>query len=107
MSYDVDLVIRTGGEDLASVGWGWNYTSNCSPMWREAGANLADFHGKLASDCLPVLQSAIQTLRADPKRFTSMNPPNGWGSYETLLPALEELAAQFAGHPKATVQVSR
>jgi hypothetical protein len=107
MSYDIWLEINTGGPEPASVGRDWNYTSNCGRMWREAGADLAEFNGQYAGNCLPLLDKAIHNLRAEPAKYEAMNPANGWGSYATLLPALEELAANFRAHPLATVQVSR
>jgi hypothetical protein len=107
VSYDIWLEIDTGGPEPACVGRDWNYTSNCVPMWRAAGADLAEFHGKSAADCIPVLSAAIELLRAEPARFEAMDPENGWGSYETLVPALEALLANFEHHPRATVGVSR
>lgn len=106
MSYDIDLIIDTGGAEPYYLDLDWNYTSNVAPMWRAAGANLADFHGKTAGECAPILRAGIETMRADPARFTAMNPPNGWGSYERLLPALDELLAAFEAHPLARVEVS-
>jgi len=106
MSYDVYLEIDTGGEESALL-TEWNYTSNCAAMWTAAGAPIRDFHGKPASECAVILRAAIDTMRADPARFRAMDPPNGWGSYETLLPALEGLLSQMVNHPKATVSVSR
>jgi hypothetical protein len=34
-----------------------------------------------------------------------MDPPNGWGSYADLLPALDRLLEMFHSAPKATVRV--
>ena len=108
MSYDISLSIDTGGDEPACLpDLCWNYTGNCARMWRAAGADLAEFHHKLAGDCLLDLEAAIRALCADPARFKEMDPPNGWGSYDTLLPALVELADAFRRHPKATVEVSR
>jgi hypothetical protein len=107
MSYDIWLTVDTGGPEPATVGEDWNYTSNCGPMWRAAGADLAEFDDKVAGDCLPILEAAIKTLQTDREQFIAMNPPNGWGSYDTLVPALEKLAQQFRYHPKATVRVWR
>lgn len=107
MSYDIWLEIDTGGPEPAAVGGQWNYTSNCGPMWRAAGADLAEFHGKTAGDCLLALTAGITELRAHPAKYEAMNPPNGWGSYDSLIPALEELAGTFRSHPKATVKVYR
>ncbi len=107
MSYDIYLTIDTGGPEHALVTDGWNYTSNCAPMWRQAGADLATFHARKAGDCLPVLDAAIAAMRADPDTFRKMDPPNGWGSYDSLLPQLEALAEDLRRHPNATVAVSR
>ena len=109
MSYDISLVIDTGGLAPATIGGAdfWNYTSNCARMWRLAGADLAEFDGKTAGACLIVLEAAVMTMKRDPLPYLALNPDNGWGSYDTLLPALDELAAMFRAHPKATVVVSR
>lgn len=106
MSYDVWLEIDTGGPEPAYL-TDWNYTSNCAPMWRAAGADLAQFDGKAASECLPVLDAAIAEMAANPAKYRAMDPANGWGSYDGLLPDLRELADQFRSHPRATVRVSR
>jgi hypothetical protein len=107
VSYHIGLTIDTGGPEPASLDADWNYTSNCGPMWRAAGADLAEFHGKTAGECLPVLEAGIAELRANPAKYIAMNPENGWGSYDSLLPRLDELAAYFRRHLKATVVVSR
>jgi hypothetical protein len=108
MSYDVWLTIDTGGPEPAVVGRdSWGYTSNCAPMWRAAGADLGEFDGKLAGDCARLLRSAIVRMKAIPATFEAMNPENGWGSYKTLVPALERLLKEFELHPLATVRVSR
>lgn len=116
MSYDLRLV----GEEVsvpcrACKGEGavtlrpeygdYNMTSNVAPMWRAAGADLAEFHGKRAKDCIPGLDTAVAAMASDPARFEAMNPPNGWGSYTGCLAFLRELRQQFAEHPDATVDV--
>jgi hypothetical protein len=106
MSYDITLTVDTGGEEPAVVG-DWNYTSNCGPMWRAAGADLAGFDGKPASECATVLRAALTAVRAEPERYEAMNPRNGWGSYASLLPALGELLKLCERHPLATVHVWR
>lgn len=107
VSYDIWLEADLGGPEPMEVGLWWNYTSNCGPMWREAGADLAEFHGRQAGDCGEALLCAIQTMEREPERFQAMNPSNGWGSYDTLLPALRELLEMFKRAPRATVKVSR
>jgi hypothetical protein len=107
MSYDVWLEVDTGGAEPAQVGESWNQTSNVAPMWRAAGADLAEFHGMLAADCVPQLQAAITNMVEQPDKYTPMNPPNGWGSYDTCLGFLRGLLAEFVKHPKATVHIWR
>lgn len=107
MSYSIGLEIDTGGEHPTDLGEYWNFTSNCAPMWRRAGADLADFEGKLAAGCLPLTVSAIEHMKANPSVYEAMNPLNGWGDYPTCLTALVNLASMLRIHPKATVRVSR
>ncbi|PZG07179.1 hypothetical protein C1I95_31390 [Micromonospora craterilacus] len=107
MSYDIHLSIDSGGPEPATVWGSWNYTSNCGAMWRRAGADLAEFEGKTAAECLPILVAAIRRMEDEPATYQAMNPPNGWGDYDSLLHALRQLADAFRAHPKATVEVHR
>lgn len=107
MSYTICLDIDTGGSEPATLDVDWDFTSNCAPMWRHAGADLAKFDGELAGSCVPLLESAIAHMKANPSEYKAMDPLNGWGSYDLLVPALEELVAGFRRHPKATVRVHR
>ncbi len=106
MSYDVTLVADTGGAEPVEV-FSWNYTSNCAPMWRKAGVDIAEFDGQVAADCAVQLEYAIAAMECDPQTYVEMNPSNGWGSYETLLPALHNLLAAMRAHPKTKVDVWR
>ncbi len=101
MSYDVSLCIDTGGQEPACL------TSNVAAMWRRAGADLVAFDGRVAADVLPALRAAIVVMEDDPATYKAMNPPNGWGDYDSCLEFLGELVKDFASHPKATVVVSR
>lgn len=108
MSYDIHLEADLGGPEPIQVGdLYWNCTSNLAPMWRAAGADLASFDGRPAWECIPVLATAIGELELHPETYTPMNPANGWGSYEALLPILRNLLAAFKQAPQATVRVSR
>lgn len=108
MSYWIHLEADLGGpEPLTVGGLDWNYTSNGGPMWRAAGADLAAFDQRPAWECIPVLAAAIGEMEAHPSTYEAMNPENGWGSYETLLPALRTLLSAFQGAPKAIVRVNR
>lgn len=106
MSYDVYLTIDTGGPEPAWL-TDWNYTSNCAGMWRAAGCDIAEFHGKPAAELGAALRTAIDNLTGDPGKYDEMNPPNGWGSRASLVVALARLADDCGNHPLATVSVSR
>jgi hypothetical protein len=108
MSYDLWLTIDTGGPTPVQVGTDHlNMTSNVAPMWRLAGADLAEFHDCPAGDALPLLDKAIEDMATSPDKYTPLNPPNGWGDYETCLEFLHRVRREFANHPLATVKVSR
>jgi hypothetical protein len=76
-----------GGKELAS----FNHTSNTAQMWRDAGCDLAAFHGKLASELAPVLLKTIQTIEEDPESYLQYEPSNGWGSLESTLHFLSNI----------------
>jgi hypothetical protein len=105
MSYDVYLT-PTEDSDGEELFWR-NYTSNCAPMWRAAGADLADMDGKPASQCGSVIGLAVQVMKNEPARFKAMNPPNGWGDYDSCIEFLAAIADACERDPEATVQVSR
>ena len=106
MSYDVDLVIDTGGPEPATVWGDWNYTYNCAEMWGKAGIDLNAYHGKPAAECIPLLRSGIAELEDHPGKYKPMNPKNGWGGYDSSLTALRKMFDGFVRHPKAIVKVS-
>lgn len=108
MSYVIWLEADLGGPEPVSVGnLDWNYTSNVSGMWREAGADLAAFDGRPVWECLPLLKLALTNLRSDPAKYRAMDPVDGWGSYDGVMPFLERLHEAMLAAPKATVRVSR
>lgn len=37
----------------------------------------------------------------------NLDAANGWGTYATALPWLEELVAEFEANPRATIRVSK
>jgi len=72
----------------------WNYTSNTNGMIRATGCDWPlDFGGRSGPDGAAYLHRVITALESDPVRFEAMNPPNGWGSYESLLDVLREMRA--------------
>lgn len=106
MSYDVSLSIATGGDSTACI-FDSNMTSNVAPMWRKAGADLAEMHGKTAAECAPVLAAAVLAMEMDPAGYKLMDPPNGWGDYEGCLDFLRSIRDACVRHPACVVEVSR
>lgn len=88
-----------------------NYTSNCSQMWDTAGCRLRDWAydkaaGRTAKTLIEPLRTAIAAMEADPAKYRAMNPANGWGSYNTVLPWLRAILAACEQYPEARVYVS-
>jgi hypothetical protein len=108
MSYDVWLEVRTGPNRDATMtaGW-WNYTSNGAPMWRAAGCDLAEFHGRPAFDLAPVAAAAAAEIAAHPSKYRDLEPDNGWGSMAGVIEYLGDIAEACALHQFAVVRVSR
>ena len=107
MSYDIWLEVDAGGPEPLQVGESWNYTSNGARLWEAAGLDLAAAAGRTAVSVAADLDAALIVLRADAARFEALNPPNGGGSYATLLPALDTLRAICRAAPYALVRVWR
>lgn len=86
--------------------WEVNLTYNLGPM-----LNLVDFHPDNWKDIpprefLPKLCTTIATLRADEEFYQTMNPENGWGSYEGLMrEVLQPLRNALITHPGARLYV--
>lgn len=106
MSYDVTVSLDAGGHEPIWVG-DWNYTSNMACAWRAAGAQIHEWDGKRAGDCAAQLADAIAVMVRDPARFRAFDAPNGWGSYETLVPSLRKLLRILRQAPDGVVSVSR
>lgn len=103
MGWDIRAEIDTGGEYPAEVGRSFNYTYNTSPMLYEVGISWRDLLGKPMTEVLPVLKDGLAKLQAKPEHFRTMNPANGWGSYDGLVEVLKEMILEFSEHPKATL----
>jgi len=106
MSYDIWLVIDTGDIEPVSIGDSWNYTSNCAPMWREAGCDLALCSGRPASHVGIGIRHALERMSAEPAKYEAMNPKNGHGDYVSLMEALDRLAHMCETNPRCSVLVS-
>jgi hypothetical protein len=107
VSWDADLI-----EDRGHSEGSWNYTHNTNRMIADAyeavtGTPTAQASGPLGpvigaawwdrlddmtgTEGRDYLAAIIRGLEADPDRWRAMNPPNGWGSYDSLLGVLREM----------------
>lgn len=83
-----------------------NYTHNVTPMWHRAGVYDALYmsDGKTAAEVLPELRAGLEAMRIDPEGYAAINPPNGWGSYETALPWLAALIEKFEANQDGVIR---
>lgn len=85
-----------------------NITHNVAPMLRAAGLDWHDYRDEpltatfLATDAI----GAMDRLVSDPERYRPMGAPNGWGTYDQVLPFLGRLILDCLKHPEAIVRVS-
>src|SRR5688572_13860735 len=96
MSWDISL-----HDDRGHTDGSWNYTHNCNGMANtvlaERGVDdpgtawwkrLVGVDGPTGA---ALLHEIITGLEADPERFRAMNPPNGWGDYDSFVATLKEM----------------
>lgn len=109
MSYDVYLMIDTGGDVPAPVTEGRNYTYNCAAMFRLAlgGNGINDLHGMRARDAVGRLEAAVAHMSHPDNEptYRALNPKNGWGKHETATEFLADVLKDCRRHPRATIEV--
>lgn len=80
----------------------FNHTYNCAPMWREVypdAKNMVDIDGMTGKESLPKLKHAIREMNRHSVKFIALNPPNGWGSYESFFKFLLDLVCEAEKYP--------
>ena len=107
MSLDVHLR-KTMPCDVYSA----NVTHNLAPMAKEAGIYYHlwrpdEIGVTKASELIEPLREGLERLRSDPDKYRSMNPENGWGSYDNFLPWIERYIEACVENPEAEVEVCR
>ena len=86
MSWDIGIELNGFKFEDAS----WNYTHNTNDMMRAAGYDwIYNLNGLKVVDTLPSFEHMLENLKADPERYTPMNPANGWGDYNSLVAVWE------------------
>jgi hypothetical protein len=89
-----------------------NITHNLGPMANAAGIYEAlwrpDENGIThARQLIEPLSVGLAKLTSDPDGFSVHNPPNGWGSYESLVNFVRDYLAACVTWPDAEVSVWR
>lgn len=87
-------------------------TNNVVPMAEKAGiykilCRPEESGIKFAADLIQPLEKAILEIINNRASYEALNPENGWGSYETFLNFVIDLANACKRNPLASVQASR
>lgn len=109
MSYDITLTLITndfvGNQVETEVFWR-NHTSNTAAMWREAGVDFHNYHGRPASEMVSVLDSAVTHITEHTFHYRNFEPGNGWGTVESTVSFLRAVLDASYKYPTAIVDVS-
>jgi hypothetical protein len=89
-----------------------NVTHNLAEMASAAGLYDAvwrpDENGfTFAKDIIQILEEGILKLELDKNYYRSLNPKNGWGSYDKFVPWLKNYLEACKKYPDAVIVVSR
>ena len=86
-----------------------NMTGNVGAMFHKAlgGHSITSLNGVPGWVAESHLRLAAIAMRGAPETFRAMNPPNGWGSYESALETIEELWRWCREEPTALLVVSQ
>lgn len=103
MSLDVTLLSETYTE---------NITHNLNKMAMEAGIyrelwRPEELDITKACQLIIPLSEGLVRLLDDPARYKSLNPINGWGSYENLVKFVNNYLNACRATPDANISVSR
>lgn len=107
MSLDVSLKVVRPVEIYAG-----NITHNLNKMAMEAGLYECMWRPEecgitKAEQMIGPLTVGLETLKADPEKYSALNPPNGWGSYERLVAFVEAYLRACGENPEADVSAWR
>lgn len=75
------------------------------PQGGDSGFGLRQLSGVQCANALGYLFVACAHMKNNPDEYKKMNPPNGWGSYETALEFLEKLRNEALNHLGALIEV--
>lgn len=112
MSLDIwlELPVDTGNPEVTTTRfYKANYTHNVIDMWSRAGVYHVLYmdEGRPAGDALPVLKAGLLHMEIYPDEYTSLNPKNGWGDYESAREFLARFIAACEEYPKTIISRSK
>lgn len=89
-----------------------NITHNLTAMAREAGIYEACWEPEeigitKAVQLIEPLRKGLKLLKAEPYRFQTFNPKNGWGDYDGFVRWIQKYLEACEQYPDADVSVSR
>ncbi len=105
-------VVAVGGDSEDAAVYSRNITHNLTDMADAAGVykhlwRPDEIGITRAVELIDPLTEGLEKLRADPGKFRSLNPPNGWGDYDGLVAFVADYLAACRKFPHAAVRVSR
>ena len=71
-------------------------------LWRPDESGITKAH-----QLIEPLRSGVARLRADPEKFKTLNPSNGWGSYDGLIEFVDDYLSACIANPDCDIKVSR
>jgi len=89
--------------------WWRNITHNLTKMWSLAGVYDALYmsDGKEAHEVIEVVRKGLVEMKGHPARYKELNPPNGWGYYESALQFLSAFETACSQYHKGVIRVSK
>ncbi len=107
MSLDVTLTAIRPTEVFSA-----NITHNLGEMAKAAGIYEALWRPEeigvtKAKDLIPRIRRGLKKLKSDPEKFKTMNPKNGWGSYDVFVPWIEKYLKACEENPDAEISADR
>jgi len=107
---DVDMPGLQVEEDTEV--WSGNITHNLGQMAKAAGLYTSLWRPEeegyvLAKDIVENLRLGLESLLEFPEEYKTLNPSNGWGTYEGFRDFVAEYLAACREYPQAQVRVSR
>jgi hypothetical protein len=104
----LDVALKIGREYVYSD----NITHNLGEMAEHCGLYYPcwrpeEINAKKAKHILPMLESGLHVLLADPLYFSRYNPDNNWGTYDGFVKFIQAYSNACKAWPEANIKVSR